>query len=290
MLTVNWRPVRVVTAGAGIVLTCGLAACGTKVAAASGPPAAPGASRAAQAPGTATSPGGIVPPPSAPPASPGSSAAGQLAAFLAAAAGDDAQLKRAAVLVNRQIGPDVIRFPAAEVSAVNALPGYAAAAAKAIPGRLPPELLRRVMLAYSDLESRTAAFRAVSRYVPASGTLSATSDDGRALVQGVNRGAPAAARFAGDLAAVRELAAATSPLAPTAPGARASAEVAVRVARINSANTGCASTGGWVATSLAPLTWDPRDIGRFHADGTVDTIPFSATYQPGGWRVMLYVC
>jgi hypothetical protein len=210
--------------------------------------------------------------------------------FLAAAAADDAQLKRVAAVVNQQIGPSVIRFPAAEVSAVNALPGYAAAAAKAIPGGVPPELLRRVMLTYSDLESRTAAFRAVSRYARAIGTLSATSSDGRDLVQGLTRGAPAAARFAGDLAAVRDLAAATAPLALAAPGARASAEVAVRVARINSANTGCASTGGWVGTRLFPLTWHPQSIGSFHASGTVDTIPFSAAYQPGGWRATLYVC
>lgn len=285
-------------AAAGAVLATGLAACG----ATPGSPAstgargsmpatsAPAASQTAAAPGQAPS----ATAPAAPSASsPRASAVGQLTAYLTAAGTADAQLKYTAVMVNQLIGPDVIRFSAAEVNAVKAARAATDAAGKAIPAGLSPELLRRALLAYSDLESRTDAFARVVRRSQPSPPLPRDSDEGRDFMAALGHGAPAAARFASDLAAVGDLAAATAPGATAAPDSRAAAEVAVRITQIRLANSGCDSTGGQLFTTLHPLTWHPAGVlgTDIRSDGTIDGTPFSVTYHPGsGWTALIYAC
>jgi len=234
-----------------------------------------------------------TPPATGPPSSPTASASSQLAAYLAAAGNADMQIKHASAQVNQQIGESTIHFTAAERAAVKELPGYTAAAGKAIPAGLPPELLRRVMLSYSDLESRAAAFRFLPYYRPAGGSLPVASADGRAILQDLKHGAPAAARFASDLAAVRDLASTTPPAAPLAANSHATAEVAIRVAFVNKANLGCGSSGGWLATTLPPVTWQSGTFPgtSHHTDGSIGATPFTATYQAGGgWNVTIWTC
>jgi hypothetical protein len=165
------------------------------------------------------------------------------------------------------------------------------AAARAIPGGMPAELLRRVLLVYSDLVSRSRSLTAVLRYssLPA---LPTGGQDARDVLRCLGNGAPAAARFDADLASARALAEATQPVTVAPPDSRATAEVAVRVSFTDLANSGCGSCGGEVFTRLPTLIWQPKDepyVG--HSDGTVNGIRFRANYQAGrGWDVMIWAC
>jgi hypothetical protein len=286
------RSVAVVAAAAGVsgvLAACSAGAPATSLRSLSSSPAL-FSSPAAGVPSSAMP---ATPPATGLPSSPTASALSQLAAYLAAADNADIHIKQASVLVNQQIGESAIHFTAAEVAAVKGLFWYTTAAGKAIPGGLPPELLRRVLLSYSDLESRGAAFRFLPFYNPPGGSLPVTSADGRAILQDLKHGAPAEARFATDLAAVRDLASTTPPVVQVAANSHATAEIAVRVARINSANTGCDSSGGWLATTLLPVIWQSGTFPgtKDRTDGTIDSIPFTATYQAGGgWNVMIWTC
>jgi len=260
------------------VLLTSLAACGHTTA--SGPG---GASPSSPPPATAASPGA-----SATTSPPRASAADQLTGFFTAAAAADARLKHVASLVNSGIGSTTMSFPPATLAALNELD--TTAAARAIPGGMPAELLRRVLLVYSDLESRTCAFNGILRQPHI--TVPVNSEEGREILSCLRNGAPAAARFGADLAAVRSLARATQPLVAAAPDSRAAAEVGIRVAAINSVNSGCESCGGFVSTSLWPISWRPEnDPAAGRSDGTINGVPFRADYQAGhGWQVVLWAC
>ena len=122
---------------------------------------AAGAGRAA---GTPSSPAPATPSPTLTPAptrstTPGASEADQLAGFFAAAEAADGQLKHAATLVNEGVGKKSLNFSPEALAAVKALD--MSPVARAIPAGLPPELLRRVLLTYSDLVSRTLALARV---------------------------------------------------------------------------------------------------------------------------------
>jgi hypothetical protein len=94
-------------------------------------------------------------------------------------------------------------------------------------------------------------------------------------------------RFDDDLAAARSRAASLPPLSPAAPDSHAAAELAVRLAYINLANSGCDSGGGSLATE--PIAVDWKADGEW--DGRVAEIPFKATYAAGsGWKVDLNAC
>ena len=259
-------------------LVTSLTACGQTTA--SGPG---GASPSSPAPATPATPGA-----SAPGSPPRASAADQLTEFLTAAAAADARLKHAAALVNSGIGNTTMSFPPATLAALGQLD--TTAAARAIPGGMPAELLRRVLLVYSDLESRTCAFDGILRQPH--GTVPVNSDEGREILSCLRNGAPAAARFAADLAAARSAARATQPLAVAGPDSRTAAEVAIRVAAINSVNSGCDSCGGFVSTSLWPISWQPAsDPVAGRSDGTINGVRFRADYRAGhGWQVVLWAC
>lgn len=265
------------------ILAAGLAGCGSTV--------APGAGGGASSPAAATTPPApAITSPGQAPTQPHASAASQLAGFLAAAGLADAQLRHAAALVNEGIGASSMSFSPATLAAVKALDP--APVARAIPAGLPPELLRRVVLAYSDLESRTASLRGILQSGYASGRLPISSQDGSYIQRCLGNGAPAAARFAADLAAVRSLAEATPPVTVAAPDSRAAAEVAVQITFINVGNSGCDSCGGGVLTTLPRIVWQRQyePEGRY-SDGTVNGLRFNASYHPGtGWQVQLWAC
>jgi len=260
------------------VLVTSLAACGHTTA--SGPG---GASPSSPAPATEASPG--APATTSPPRA---TAADQLTGFFAAAAAADVRLKHAAVLVNSGIGSTTMSFPPATRAALDQLD--TTAAARAIPGGMPAELLRRVLLVYSDLESRTCAFNGILRQTHS--TVPVNSEEGREILSCLHNGAPAAARFGADLAAARSLAQATQPLAVAAADSRAAAEVAIRIAAINGVNSGCDSCGGFVSTSLWPISWQPAyDPVSGRSDGTINGVRFRADYRAGhGWQVVLWAC
>jgi hypothetical protein len=264
------------------ILIAGLAGCGSTVA--SGPSG--GASSPAPA---ATSPApASTPAPAA--TQPSASATAQLAGFFAAAQVTDAQLRHAAALVNKGIGTTSMTFSPAALAAVNALD--AAPAARTIPAGLPTELLRRVLLVYSDLESRTASLSSISRSGYSSGSLPISGQEGSYIHGCLGNGAPAAARFGADLSAVRALAEAIPPVTVAAPASRAAAELAVRIAFIHGGNSGCMSCGGGVSTTLATISWQREDDpGGGYSDGTINGLRFRADYHPGsGWQAMLFAC
>ncbi len=258
------------------ILVAGLAGCGSTV--------APGTGGGASSPAPAATSSA----PSATQTSP--SAADQLAGFFGAAQLADAQLRHAAALVNEGIGTTSMSFSPAALAAVKALD--TAPVARAIPAGLPAGLLRRVVLVYSDLESRTASLMSIPRSGYTSGRLPIGSQDGSYIYRCLGNGAPAAARFAADLAAARALAGATPPVTVAAPDSRAAAEVAVQVTFINVGNSGCDSCGGGVLTTLGTIIWQRHyeAEGRY-SDGTINGLRFNASYHAGsGWQVQLWAC
>ncbi len=258
------------------ILVAGLAGCGSTV--------APGTGGGASSPAPATT----SPAPAT--TSPASSAADQLAGFFAAAQLADAQLRHAAALVNEGIGTSSMSFSPAALAAVNALD--TAPVARAIPAGLPAELLRRVVLVYSDLESRTASLKGISNTGYTSGRLPISSQDGSYIYRCLGNGAPAAARFGADLAAARALAGATPPVTVAAPDSRAAAELAVQITFINLGNTGCDSCGGGVLTTLGTIIWQRHyELEGRYSDGTINGLRFNAGYHAGtGWQVQLWAC
>lgn len=268
------------------VIALGIAACGQgRGPASGGGPAAP-SSRSA--------PGGtraVTPPPaSTRPVPPGPTAAGQLAAFVAAAEHADSQLRHAAALVNADIGAASMRFTPATMAAVRGL-DYTAPGA-AIPAGLPAGLLEDVMVVCGDLASRDGAFNGVRIFGSSGRELPIGGQDARDLLRGLRNGAPAAARFGADLAAVRTLARQTPPVRIAPPDSRAAAEVAVRLDSLGRRNHCSYDFGGWAPAALEPLTWQPAaDQHAGHYAGTIGGIRFQADYAAGhGWSVTIYAC
>jgi hypothetical protein len=281
--------VRPALRGAGLiaVITFGLAACGQATTPAPGgrTPApssrpAPGSTRAATAP----------PSPSASPSPSPPSAAGQLAAFTAAAEHSDGQLRHAAALVNGDIGATSMRFTPATLAAIRDLDN--APAARAIPAGLPAELLREVLVVYGDLASRTGAFGGVRAYGSPGRALPIGSQDAKVLLRGLHNGAPAAARFNADLAAVRTLAQQTPPVTIAPPDSRAAAELALRLDSIDKQNFCSDDFGGWAPATLQPVIWQPATAQHSgHYEGTISGIRFQADYTAAhGWNILIDAC
>jgi len=212
------------------------------------------------------------------------SAADQLADFFDAAARMDGDLRDAARRINGGVRRDVIVLEPATVAAVRAIEPHAIVAT--IPGGMDRELLRQVMLVYSDLVSRRLAMARVV-YFASSAPLPRAGSEAQELIECLGNGSPAARRFAGDLAAVRARASHSEPIAVAPRNSRATAEVAVRARYIDLLNGGCDSCGGGVLTRLLPLVWKRQ--GGF--DGTVGGVPFQATYTAAsGWNAQLNAC
>lgn len=221
---------------------------------------------------------------------PAPSATGQLADFMAAAGLADSQLHHAAVLVNADIGATSMRFTPAALAAVQALSN--APAARAIPAGMPAELLRETVVVYGDLSSRTAAFGGVRWYGYGGRELPIGSQDAKSVLRGLRNGAPAAARFDADLAALRALAQRTPPLTIAAPDSRAAAEVALRVYSIDNRNDCSAEFGGYAPTQLETVTWQPAsDQHSRHYQGTIGGVMFQADYTAAhGWQININAC
>ena len=222
----------------------------------------------------------------------GPSEAGRLAAFFAAAARLDSRLHHAAALINGGVGATGISVRPATLAAVRGL--TPAPVARAIPAGLPRPMLRSALLVYSDLESRVDSLRFLAlagspTVVPRGGAT------GRTLLRCLANGAPAAARYDGDVAALRARAQAAPSLASAPPQSRAAGELALRIRVIQLANLGCGSCGGRVFTTLLPITWHPKKEiapgSGSYSNGTIGGISFLAAYRPGhGWSVLIYAC
>jgi len=212
----------------------------------------------------------------------------ELAPYFAAAERADANLRRAATMVNGGMSKDRLRIrpevvPAIEVAAPDRLRSV-------IPAGMPPELMRSVLLTYSDLASRYYAMRFVAAagdprrevVVLRSNEISPTLEE---ILLGLGEGAPAARRFAGDLAGAKALAARYR-LSGAGPRSRAAAEIAVRTHQIESANGCCEETGGEVFTDLVPVTWTGGREGRSWT-GKVNNIGFHTNWTGDTWDVQL---
>ena len=212
-------------------------------------------------------------------------AKGDLADFVEAARRADTRLRDAATLVNASVRSASVVVDVRTAGAVKAAEPVAVRAT--IPAGMPSGLLTVVLTVYSDLDSR---YRAMSRFSVVGDFLRGQSDVDEAITCLAN-GSRAAARFAADLAAVVTVAGSMPPLDGVDPASRASAEVAVRVTEIRLHNGGCASCGGYVATTLSKVTWDDAARGATTMTGSIGRVPFTATYVAGGgWTAELRAC
>jgi hypothetical protein len=229
----------------------------------------------------------------APTTAAGPTAADTLAEFFVAAETMDAEVRAAADLVNEGT-TDVLLLDAATLTAIQALdlngPGYL------LPAGLPPELLEKVLLVQSDLQSRALALHGLLQFglTPTTpGTIPLDSDAGRGALACLRNGAEAAASFDADVDAAEATARALPAVVAQPPDSRAAEELALRLALIDMGNTGCAGCGGYRATTLVAISWTPPAIESPTGpwDGTIDGIPFRTTYLPGeGWQVRFNAC
>ncbi len=273
------------TAGIIAVIALGLTACGRTTTQTPGGGTSTAPSRPAQASTHATIPASTH---ATAPAAP--SAATQLAAFFAAAARADSQLHHAAALINGDIGATSIRFTPATIAAVRGID--LAPAAAALPAGLPAQMLRQVLVVYGDLASRHGAFGGVDIYGFSGHPLPIGGKDAKSVLRGLRNGAPAAARFNGDLTAARTLAQRTPPVTVAAPDSRAALELALRLQSIGNRNNCSMMFGGYVPTSLAPIVWQPS-TGQHssHYEGSIGGVRFTGEYTTQhGWNIIIHAC
>jgi hypothetical protein len=155
---------------------------------------------------------------------------------------------------------------------------------------MPPQLMRSVLLTYSDIVSRYFAMRFVLEaaqpghdvVITRDQEVSPTLDE---IVEALGHGAPAARRFDADLANTKALARRIA-LRHVGPRSRAAAEVSVRVENIDGANGCCLESGGSVFTDLATLRWTGGRPGRSYT-GTVSGIGFHVTWTGHRWHTEL---
>lgn len=205
-------------------------------------------------------------------------ATGVLAPFFSAAATMDDQLHAAADAINGA-GPPWATVTDGVAGSVRA--ADPAVVARTVPAGLPDDLLRAVILVYSDLASRRAAMQSFAL----AGTPYETSD---ALLAELGNGHAAATRFDSDLAAAQSLARSAPSVTVAPPDSREAAEVLLLVQYVDGSNAGCDSRGGAVVTELPVITWE-SDNG-----GTIGSPPagihFEATLGPDGYQVEILAC
>lgn len=279
------RSLAMLAVAVGLVAGCGTAA-------SPGASSTPSGQTATSATGSVTNPApsGSAPASTSTTAPPTPSAATQLAAFFAAAGHADSQLHHAAVLINGDIGVKSMRFAPATIAAVREID--LAPVASALPAGLPTGMLRDVLVVYGDLSSRSAALNGVRMYGSSGRELPIGSPDANSVLRGLHNGAPAAARFSGDLAAARTLAQQTPPVTIAAPDTRAALELALRIRSVGLRNSCAEQFGGYAPASLEPLVWQPvTGQHSSHYHGLIGGIEFTADYSVGhGWNIMLYAC
>lgn len=247
------------------------------------PTTQPPTTAAATSPSQTTQAPSTQPPTAVPPTTTqtGPSAYDQIAGFARAAQELDAQLRQAARLINAA-GPPW-RLPNAGLNAsVHAADLHKVS--RSIPSGFGGELLRRTVLVYSDLASRRFAMR----WFEGEGGPWAASDplSQSGLRTGLAQGAPAAARFATDLAGLVRVAHSSPPVTPTGPTSRDAADLLLLIQLTNTVNGGCESTGGTVFEQLPPIQWRARG----DLSGTVGMIGFTAKVVNGSWQIALNAC
>jgi len=245
-----------------------------------------GACGTAQQTATSAPPAASTRPSPGTPATTAPAATRDLAAYFRAAARLDARLRSAAVRINADISSAGTHFRPATMAAVKA--ADPASAGRLIPAGLTHPLLGAAILVQSDLVSRWYAFRPVLE-----GPTGVPSQDRERLHTCFAAGAPAAARFAADLAAARTLASESPPARHVEPASHAAAAVPLELALVDEANGGCDSCGGQIAERLPPIRWQHHAgaDGMPPFDGMVGGILFRAQYHAGtGWDVFLNAC
>lgn len=279
------------------VFTVSLAGCGPGPAQAPTAPASP----VTVAPSEEPTPLPTVATPS-PSTEPAPTALDDLMPFIDAARATDVRLHDAAARVNGAVHASEVVVDVETATAVQAADPHNAAVL--IPAGLPDPLLEAALLVYSDLASRCAAMRdfgwgaprVYPRFLTEAEEGLADLTEGEGMVQCLTNGSPAAARFDGDLEVLVTLAGGTPRVVPVAPDSLAAAEVAFRTALIWLGNNGCASCGGYLATTFEPITWDDAPAGATTRTGTVGAggqldIEFEITYEPStGWTPLINAC
>lgn len=194
----------------------------------------------------------------------------------------DTLLKTTAGMINSDLGagPTVHFRQATRDAAAGVNP---AKLSQAIPAGLDPDLLRAVLVVYSSVAARSAAFRPI-----------VSGESARdQILRCLQNGSVAAKTFAADFAALRSLAAASAPIHAAAPASRAAGERALRLAEVALSYACYPGCGGPVFRQLATLVWKktPPAQGTLASDGTIGGIPFTADYRAGrGWAVMIIAC
>jgi hypothetical protein len=218
------------------------------------------------------------------------SAATQLAAFFAAAEQADSQLHHAAALINGDIGATSMRFTPATIAAVRGI--ELAPVASALPVGLPTGILRKVLVVYGDLASRTDALHGVQAYGSSGRELPIGGPLAQSVLRGLRNAAPAAARFNGDLSAAHNLAQQTPLVTVAAADSRAALELALRLQSISLRNSCDEEFGGYAPASLETIVWQPGTGQRpGHYQGLVGGIRFTADYTvQHGWTINIYAC
>ncbi len=183
-----------------------------------------------------------------------------------------------------------MRFTPATLAAVRALGNTSVASG--IPAGLPGGLFRDVLVVYGDLSSRTGAFNGVRLFGNSGHEMPIGGQDAKNVLRGLHNGAAAAARFDGDLAAVRSLAQQTPPPTVAAPDSRAAAELALRLYSIDKINNCSEEFGGFAPAQLETVIWQPASGQHsHHYQGTIGGGSFHADYSAAhGWQIYINAC
>lgn len=234
----------------------------------------------------------VTPPPSSPATTPSEqpstpattpqqpSASAVLADFFSSSTHLDRRLRLAAARISASgppwttVTPDVARaVTAADLRTV----------ARSVPAGLPDDLLRSVILVYSELSSRR---HAMSSFAFAGHPPTASTEE---LLRELGNGHPAAARFTRDLATAKAIASETSPPRAVSSRSREAAEALLLIRYVEVANGGCDARGGAVFPQLPVITW--TRFGPTSGAGTIGQTGFTAELaSTGRWVVNLLAC
>lgn len=209
----------------------------------------------------------------------------QLEPFITAAKAFDAQLKVAAKAINRT-GP---RWPTAEPAVTAAVkaadPDLLDAA---LPAGLPPALLQKTVVVYSELVSRRMAMNdfAFPEQRPPEFAAQQQEEWRRALTNGHE----SARRFPADLATLERAARTAPPFAAQPPTSRAQAELLLVLELIGMAE-GCSDNRGGVIFDKVPVVeWSAGESFGRPRDGFIDGGPFTANLVDGRWQLNINAC
>ncbi len=214
-------------------------------------------------------------------------AARDLDGFLTRAAMADQALTEAASRINASTTATEITYDQRTVDLLSS--ASPSTLAPYLPPGMPDTLQQAALLVYSDLVSRWAAMSAG----PSPHDVGTHPRSDYETNHCFTEGAAAAARFGGDLAALKTLAENTPKFTVPSQNSQAAEELAVRINDIDLRNLGCGSTGGTIVTDLIPVVWQAAaaEGGGPPWQGTVDGIPFRGIYDRArGWTIFINAC